>query len=82
MCLGLQGHSAPKAFEDLPNQQTVDYPSFILVIVGDGGTEFWNRWEIGAFGRLMTFRPTMYTCLTDRNGSSRIRDLGSSMLNC
>jgi hypothetical protein len=22
----------------LPNQQTVDYPSFKLVIVGDGGT--------------------------------------------
>ncbi|KAJ6334737.1 hypothetical protein OIU78_011579 [Salix suchowensis] len=31
---------APKA---LPNQQTVDYPSFKLVIVGDGGTGmyFW-----------------------------------------
>ncbi|KAG6772770.1 hypothetical protein POTOM_024190 [Populus tomentosa] len=26
------------AFRALPNQQTVDYPSFKLVIVGDGGT--------------------------------------------
>lgn len=25
-------------FQALPNQQTVDYPSFKLVIVGDGGT--------------------------------------------
>ncbi|KAL6530116.1 serine/threonine protein kinase Ran1 [Orobanche minor] len=23
----------------LPNQQTIDYPSFRLVIVGDGGTD-------------------------------------------
>jgi hypothetical protein len=26
------------SFQALPNQQTVDYPSFKLVIVGDGGT--------------------------------------------
>lgn len=25
-------------FQALPNQQTVDYPNFKLVIVGDGGT--------------------------------------------
>jgi hypothetical protein len=26
------------SFQALPNQQTVSYPSFKLVIVGDGGT--------------------------------------------
>lgn len=29
-------------FQALPNQQTVDYPSFKLVIVGDGGTGIYN----------------------------------------
>lgn len=28
------------ALQALPNQATVDYPSFKLVIVGDGGTGF------------------------------------------
>lgn len=27
----------------LPNQQTVDYPSFKLVIVGDGGTGMFQK---------------------------------------
>jgi len=35
----------------LPNQQTVDYPSFKLVIVGDGGTGmckyFYYRGSVG-----------------------------------
>ena len=40
-CLTLNG-LFPLLLQALPNQQTVDYPSFKLVIVGDGGTGVFN----------------------------------------
>ncbi|KAF3535863.1 hypothetical protein F2Q69_00019071 [Brassica cretica] len=55
-----RGTKAEKDLTALPNQQTVDYPSFKLVIVGDGGTgktTFVKRHLTGEFEK--KYEPTI-----------------------
>jgi len=49
--------SPPPLSQALPNQQVVDYPSFKLVIVGDGGTGEFLRPFFFAFHEFFITRP-------------------------